>query len=131
MNRSGTQRDPTPWTEQELSTLQRLRESGLKFRQIAPHLPGRTWQQCARRYSYMMNGAVYNERRKFVRIKQISKSGRPLGTIAGGDPSLDENTIAQKVKLLAAYDARNLTAAIFGDPPKGFSALDLRERANA
>src|SRR3990167_4192769 len=131
MSRSGTQRDAVPWTAQELSILHRLRRQGLKFVQIAAHLPGRTMQQCEWRYNYSINAATQNEKRRLARAKLNAKIGRPSGAIAHSiHPRIDKSTREQQLRRLEAYDARDISASIFGDPPRGFSALDLRERAN-
>jgi len=133
MSRSGTRSKPNPWTQQELDTLIRLREvKKMTYPQISFHLPGRSPDQCGRRYSYYKSGHLYNEMRRSVRKEAGARIGRPPGAVAQSiHPRLDEFMHQQRLRRLEAYDARDISASIFGDPPKGYSALDLRERANA
>lgn len=131
MSRCGTRSKPNPWTQQELVTLVFLPAQKMKYAQIALHLPGRSIDQCARRHSYCMSGHLYNAMRRSVRKEARARIGRPPGTIADSiHPRLNEFMYEQRLRRLEACDARDISAAIFGDPPKEFSALDLRERAN-
>ena len=132
MSRSGTRSKPNPWTQQELDTLIRLREvNKMTYPQISLHLPGRTPDQCGRRYNYYKSGDLYNEVRRLVRKEASARIGRPPGAVAQSiHPRLDEFMRRQRLRRLEAYDARDLTAALLGDPPN-FTALDLRERTNA
>lgn len=115
-----------------------------RMRSLRARKPPATWEEigalfnrnpasCCSVFNYRMNSTERNERSKQrrARRKQILSPGRyPANSIyKGTGPLLDDVQIQEQARRLNGYEARDLTAAAFGDPPRGFSALDQRQGA--
>ncbi|KAG6038714.1 hypothetical protein E4U39_000150, partial [Claviceps sp. Clav50 group G5] len=65
------------WTEEEVETLIKLRESGMKFKEVANNLPGRTCDACQRYFDRLVkkgsNGAAILIRDKVASLYECKK----------------------------------------------------------
>lgn len=118
-----------PWTEEEIKTLYELRAANLRWVVIAEKL-GRT-SKAVQWYWRLFR--MSPEKREVHRAgkrasKERIRQGRPkLIPNRVEDPrAIPVETIAEWKSRLAAQST--LTGSFFGDPPIGYSALDLRGR---
>lgn len=98
------------WTAEEWAQAQKLRASGSTYPMIAKEL-GRSPESVMFRFARMRDG----QGTKLHLDAQIDVVARPT-------PEMFER---RNYRLLAE-SKRDLTAALFGDPPPGFSALEQR-----
>jgi hypothetical protein len=99
---------PVAWSTSEIEKLMHLRtQLGWDFSAIAIEL-GRTESGVKSKYKYVLNDRL---------IKAPALPGVR-------DP-VPQQVLAEQARRLTA-PARDLTGAVFGDPPSGWSALDRR-----
>jgi hypothetical protein len=142
------------WTPHDDKTLLRLRDGErLGFPEIAAAMPGRSASACEMRYYGKLNGVRDKRRRPSgpkPTVPPVSwrKRGAAVAIVAPAPvvevvappapaaiaprirtPLLDG--LRERAELHLRIAERGLTAAFFGDPPPGRSALDERTRAAA
>lgn len=100
----------TTWTPDEVAVLERMMAAGAKSNEIADALPGRTQGSVAAKIGYVTN-------------RRVRGRGRPPD---GGSSLITPREAEQRDRLLRARLAQCPLAAMMGDPPPGFSALDRR-----
>lgn len=105
-----------PWTNVELRLLSDMRAVGLTWPQIAAALPGRSPAQCAGRWHHEQMRAVAADR-------------KAAGLRQSGGLDVPQGVLTDRARRQEAPH-RDLAGAVFGDPPKGFSALDRRRGAS-
>jgi len=100
---------PVAWSTEEISKLMHLRaQLGWDWCAIAVEL-GRTESGVKSKYKYVLH----------------ERSCAKAPSLPGGREPIPETVLVEQARRLAAA-ARDLAGAVFGDPPRGFSALDRR-----
>jgi hypothetical protein len=98
-----------PWLPSEIATMLRMREQ-----------ERRTWAEIDRTLK-RPTGSSSSKYETVKRGREVSGN-----TVGGGRVVLTEEQIAAQAARKAAENKKTLTAAVLGDPPPGYSALDRR-----
>lgn len=118
-----------PWSSAEVEMLLRLKAEGYTDAAIAVEL-GRSTKGVVGKLEYIgLNPLQREERRQALRRRRIaegiqSKRLHPNGQIIASSRPDQERVAERNARYAAPH--RDLTAAFFGDPPVGFSALERR-----
>lgn len=97
-----------PWTEAEVAQLIQLYEIDARLFREIDHQLGRPTGSSAVKYAGLRRPAARS---------MISREARV---------EIDQTAFAERAARKLAENQRGLTASFFGDPPKGYSALDRR-----
>ena len=124
---------PEPWTKEEWSRAQELLATGLGYDDIGVRLrrttravkakfqkENLTPEQRARR-------ADYQRRKRAEMVAARTVAGITFAKVPRETTAMDKAINERNVRINLA--PRNLTAALFGDPLPGYSALDRRGAA--
>lgn len=105
--KKGPGRDGIAWTEEECARAVAMRNQGMSIGKIADRL-GRSFGSAQSQLMYR------------------HEDGTRVATHNPGPaPSIPESVLADRDRRMAMYP-RDLTAALMGDPPVGYSALERR-----
>lgn len=119
-----------PWGEDDIKLLLKLRGEKLSFRDIADRL-NRTAKGVQAGYYKFSQPEDRRAAERAARAMYLKEhptkprgSSRNLINAPRGGPRIPEETIENLRLRLSA--PRTITGFVFGDPPIGFSALDMR-----
>lgn len=104
------------WSKPELDSLVEMYEiQKLPFAEIKDHFPGRSTRHCRKRYHQFCQ----------------KRDGLLTKTAIEGPETfvVDEAALIAREQRNEGYMARDLTSTVCGDPPRGFSALDLQRES--
>lgn len=108
------------WSRPDLERLFELRNTDkLVWREIATHFPGRSLEQCAMAYHYHHDTTTNLLKPE---VKRAPRSVAPA-------PRAIEARLDRERRVLLTH--HTITAAVFGDPLPGRSALDRRNSGDA
>lgn len=122
------------WTLHELARLHKMKDAGESNEEIALHLHRSS--DCVRERIKYENMSAEDKKAKVARARQrrskkpavAEKSwGNPTDNIVSPRGRPSQEMIADAARRYAA--PRSLTSEFFGDPPRGYSALDRRQGA--
>lgn len=124
-----TNRQRTTWTESEVELVIQLRDDAkLDWYEIAARM-GRTAKGAKNRYYFFKRSpedqAKFLQAKKDYRKTYRSRGGKSCMEVRAERPrDIPDETIREwQTRSMAP---RTLTGSIFGDPPIGYSALDMR-----
>lgn len=117
------------WTEQEVARVQEMRRNKIAYEVIA-HALGRSTKSIKTQLSYAKMTPDQRERRAQYERDRRAGQNKTLAKEAGIKFEAHKSVVPAAVisERNRRIDApfRDLTAAIFGDPPVGYSALERR-----
>jgi hypothetical protein len=118
----------TTWSQDEIILVFELREAKTEWAEIAARV-GRTIKGVKAQYYFFSRSpekqADLNEAKKAYRKAWRSRGGKTCMEVRVERPrDIPDETI--EMRKIRSAAPQTLTGAIFGDPPIGFSALDMR-----
>lgn len=119
------------WTQDEIETLVRMRETEDADWSVVAAAIGRTVAACEVHYSKYCKGRPRVRRKPGPRQRE-SQARINAEPIFGGQFKIPDDRFAERDARYEAAQRRTITQSIFGDPPPGFSHLDkVRSVASA
>jgi hypothetical protein len=117
---------PKKWTPAEIETAQRMRSEGCFYGEIDAALGRPKGSSCGK--LYRDNEPEEGKARRRLRLKRVRAEDytqrQSCGVELGSKAS--EAMLAARDLRSEAAGRRDLSAALLGDPPPGFSALDRK-----
>lgn len=119
---------PVKWTDEKIAEMRRLRGLGFEWKEIATRLCS-TIGVCKYRWLMITKTAL----QKRIILDQANERNRrrhikaPKIHRVEGSAVVPESVLVERDARLAA--PKSLTGWMFGDPPHGFSALEMRSVA--